>query len=85
MLILARKAGESLVIGDNIQLTILSVEPNGNVTLGIDAPKNVLILRKELQQATSLNQEAANASCSEQMIQSLESMLTPHDPELKKP
>lgn len=84
MLILARKAGESLVIGDNIQLTILSVEPNGNVTLGIDAPKNVLILRKELQQATSLNQEAANASCSEQMIQSLESMLTPHDPEPKK-
>lgn len=85
MLILARKAGESLVIGDNIQLTILSVEPNGNVTLGIDAPKNVLILRKELQQATSLNQEAANASCSEQMIQSLESMLTPHDPEPQKP
>lgn len=85
MLILARKAGESLVIGDNVQLTILSVEPNGNVTLGIEAPKDVLILRKELQQATSLNQEAASASCSEQIIHSLESMLTPPSQEPKKP
>ena len=84
MLILARKAGESLLIGENIQLTILSVESNGNVTLGIDAPKNVLILRKELQQATSLNREAASTACSEQMIQSLESMLIPHNQESEK-
>lgn len=85
MLILARKAGESLVIGDNIELTILSVESNGNVTLGINASKDVLILRKELQQATSLNQEAASASCSEQMLQCLESMLSPHTEKKSKP
>lgn len=83
MLILARKAGESLMIGENIQLTILSVESNGNVTLGIEAPKDVLILRKELQQATSLNQEAADNSCSQQLIQRLESMLTPPHQGLK--
>ena len=47
MLILARKTGESLKIGDNITLEIISV--NGNtVKIGIEAPKEVNILRKEL-------------------------------------
>ena len=65
MLILGRRAGESLVIGDRISVTILSVEPGGSVTLGIDAPKDLLILRKELQQAVSTNQEAASATALE--------------------
>ncbi len=47
MLILTRKAGETLLIGDDIEVTILSV--NGNqAKIGIDAPKDVEILREEL-------------------------------------
>ncbi len=79
MLILGRKAGESVVIGDNIHVTILSVDASGNVTLGIDAPKNMLILRKELKQAAILNQESAITECPERLLQQLESAFSPQD------
>ncbi len=39
MLILGRKAGESLTIGGDISITVLSVDSGGNVSLGIQAPK----------------------------------------------
>ena len=63
MLILRRKGGESLVIGDQISVTILSVDASGTVMLGINAPKDVLILRSELQQAASVNLDSANVDC----------------------
>lgn len=47
MLILARKAGEKLKIGDNITVEVVSVAGN-TVKIGIEAPKEVNILRKEL-------------------------------------
>ena len=59
MLILRRKEGESLVIGDQINVSILSVDAGGTVSLGISAPRDMLILRSELQQAASANQDAA--------------------------
>ena len=62
MLVLRRKEGESLMIGDEISITILSIEPGGQVNLGICAPKEVLILRSELQKAASENQEAADTA-----------------------
>lgn len=60
MLVLSRKEGESLIIGDHISITVLSVEANGQVNIGISAPKEVLILRSELQKAVSVNQDAAD-------------------------
>ena len=77
MLILSRKTGESFVIGENISVSVLSIEPGGNVILGIHAPRDLLILRKELQQAVSTNQEAASTEASSEMINELESILTP--------
>ena len=62
MLILRRREGESLIIGDQINVSILSVEAGGTVSLGISAPRDVLILRSELQQAASANQDAAQAA-----------------------
>lgn len=62
MLVLSRKAGESVLIGDQIDITILSIEPGGQVNIGISAPKDILILRRELQQATQANQDAATLS-----------------------
>lgn len=60
MLVLSRKEGESLMIGDQISITILSVEAGGQVNIGICAPKEVLILRSELQKAVTANQDAAD-------------------------
>lgn len=47
MLVVSRKMGESIVIGDNIEISILDVS-EGIVRIGIEAPKKVKILRKEL-------------------------------------
>ncbi|WP_029407114.1 carbon storage regulator CsrA [Thiomicrorhabdus sp. Milos-T2] len=47
MLVLTRRENESFVIGDNIRLTILAVK-GGQVRVGIDAPKDVMIHREEL-------------------------------------
>ncbi len=48
MLVLSRKEGEQLLIGDNIVLTINRISGN-RVAIGIDAPRDVRIVRGELQ------------------------------------
>lgn len=50
MLILSRKEGESVVIGENIFVKVVSIE-KGNVKLGFEAPPQKLILRSELKEA----------------------------------
>lgn len=52
MLVLSRKEGEKLVIGDNITLVVSKISGN-RVTLGIEAPVDVKIFRGELSQASS--------------------------------
>lgn len=47
MLVLTRKMGEEIVIGDNIKLVVNRIAGN-RVTIGINAPGNVTILRGEL-------------------------------------
>lgn len=47
MLVLTRKVGETIVIGNNIEVTVIKSE-DGNVRLAINAPKNISIVRKEL-------------------------------------
>ena len=59
MLVLSRKKGESVIIDDNIEITVIDVSENGKVKLGIDAPKSISILRKEVKKAVeSENREA---------------------------
>lgn len=58
MLILRRRAGESLLIGPDVEIEILDSGPWG-VKLGIRAPKEVTILRKELQMTREANCQAA--------------------------
>lgn len=59
MLILQRKEGESLLIGDDVEISVLSVEA-GRVRLAIQAPRSVSILRSELKVAAQTNREAAD-------------------------
>jgi carbon storage regulator len=47
MLVLARKLDESIVIGEDIVVKVVSVE-SGVVKLGIEAPKDISIMRSEL-------------------------------------
>jgi len=49
MLVLSRKVGERIVIGETISLTVVEVK-GGRIRLGIQAPRNVAILRQELSQ-----------------------------------
>lgn len=60
MLALARKVNESIIINDNIEVTVLEVKGD-QIKIGIDAPKSVPVYRKELYvQIQEANAEAAN-------------------------
>lgn len=58
MLILQRKAGESLLIGEDITVQVVSVD-GSRVRLAITAPEDVSILRSELVTATAANRDSA--------------------------
>ncbi|PAE25841.1 carbon storage regulator CsrA [Bacillus sp. 7894-2] len=59
MLVLTRRPKESIMIGDDIEISIISIEGD-QVKLGISAPKNVDIHRKEIY--LSIQQENSSAS-----------------------
>ena len=61
MLVLSRRVGERLMIGDDVVLTVLEVRSDG-VRLGIDAPRSVAVNRAEVIEAVKQsNVEAATA------------------------
>jgi carbon storage regulator len=49
MLILTRRVGETLVIGDNVRVTVLGVRGH-QVRIGVDAPKDISVHREEIYQ-----------------------------------
>jgi carbon storage regulator len=62
MLILSRKKGEAISIGKDIIVRVIGIEGD-NIKLGIDAPKDMKILRTELyEEIIEENREAANIS-----------------------
>lgn len=61
MLILTRRVGETLVIGDDVTVTVLGVKGN-QVRLGVNAPKEVAVHREEIYQRIQSEKEASSAN-----------------------
>ncbi len=58
MLVLTRKPGQGFFVGDNIEVTITEISGD-KVRVGIEAPKEIKILRTELSETMASNQQAA--------------------------
>jgi carbon storage regulator len=71
MLVLSRKKGESIMIGNDIELTVLSIEGE-TVRLGIAAPRAISIFRTEIYaQIQKENREATAASMQVDLLNEL--------------
>ena len=75
MLVMRRRAGESLLLGEDIEIQVLQVSGT-RVKLGIVAPPSVAIIRREVQITRDENQSAAH-SVSPRAIESLLQVLPP--------
>ena len=65
MLVISRKKGESLLIGDDIEITVEKIE-HSNVKISIKAPKEKVILRKEVYE--KVKEENSSAIVTQQDI-----------------
>ena len=61
MLILTRRVGESLMIGDEINVTVLGIRGN-QVRIGVNAPKEVAVHREEIYERIKQEQTGADAA-----------------------
>lgn len=64
MLVIRRRTGESLLIGDEIEVEILELSA-GNVKIGIRAPREVTVLRKEIHLTQQQNRAASGGVSAE--------------------
>ena len=66
MLVVRRRAGESLLVGDSVEIEILEMS-GGQVKLGIRAPREIAILRKEVRLTAEQNRMASQGISMDQM------------------
>jgi carbon storage regulator len=73
MLVLRRRAGESVLIGDDIEVELLAVTSQG-AKIGIRAPKEMVVLRKELKVTQDQNAQAASGPSLEDLEQAIQKL-----------
>jgi carbon storage regulator len=73
MLVLRRRAGESLLIGDDIEIEVLAITAQG-AKIGIRAPRETVVLRKELKITQQQNAAAAQGLTQADLKQALEKL-----------
>lgn len=73
MLVLRRRAGESFLIGDDIEVELLAVTQQG-VKIGIRAPRETVVLRKELKVTRDQNAKAAGGVSPADLDQALKKL-----------
>lgn len=76
MLVLTRKKGQSLNIGDNVRIVVLDVAGD-TVRIGIEAPPEVAVYRSEIYQA--IQEENRTAVASRDMISEIKALVKPAD------
>lgn len=80
MLVLSRRKGESLLIGEHIILTVLEVQSD-KVKIGIEAPRDISVLRKELfDLISSENVQASKAEVSKVQADQIDALLKTKKP-----
>lgn len=62
MLVITRKAGERLLIGDDIVVTVVEVRSDNSIRIGIDAPRSIRVLRQEIAEAVAAENLAATSA-----------------------
>jgi carbon storage regulator len=83
MLILTRKLNETVMIGDEIEVTVLEIE-KGHIRLGISAPKEVAVHRKEIyERIQDENKKAADSKKTELVRLATKWRQTKHAPSEK--
>ncbi|HYL73746.1 MAG TPA: carbon storage regulator [Bryobacteraceae bacterium] len=73
MLVLRRRAGESLLIGDDVEIELLAITSQG-AKIGIRAPRETVILRKELKLTREQNEAAAKALATRDFHRAMEEL-----------
>jgi len=74
MLVVSRKMGEELKIGENIVIKIVDIDKN-QVKVGIDAPRNITILRMELVREITKQNKLSIQNTTEETLHTLSDMI----------
>jgi carbon storage regulator len=78
VLVLSRKCEQSLLLGDDIVVTVLSIDGD-RVKLGISAPRSVTVMREEIFQQVRIANEAASSAAQRTSLRTVADVIRRRD------